>query len=163
MKNDTTHIYEYMNINGEEYLNQTWLKNSKGDTVGGYHYKLEKLKDTIKVNEGIILRLYLSGWMLSDSSDLSLVLPLKHEKFKDDFSNLNQIKTDTVYSLKYDSINNHFKEMPLNHMLMFGYEFDTSGEKTLRGILVEKELLNNDKWKSKERYIYFDKKIMVKD
>jgi hypothetical protein len=101
--------------------------------------------------------------MLSDSSDLSLVLPLKNEKFNDDFSNLNQIKTDTVYSLKHDSANNHLKEMPLNHMLMVGYEFDTPGEKTIKGILVEKELLTNDKWNSKERYIYFDKKIIVID
>ena len=102
IQNDTTNVWEYMNINGEEYLNQTWLKNKKGDTIGGYHYKLEKVKDTIKVNEGIIFQIHLKQYMLSSDSDTYMVLPSKkNESFKKDFSNLNQIETDTVYSLKH--------------------------------------------------------------
>ena len=134
--NDTIKVFEYKNIRGEEYLNQSWIKNSKGDTIGGHYYSL-RTKDTINVNEIINLRFFLESPILSPDSELLLLLPETSKSFSSDFSDEYRIEVDTILNLKHDSLNNHLKELPLNHMLMVNLEFATTGKKRVRGILKE--------------------------
>jgi len=158
---DTTKVYEYLNINGKEYLNQTWIKNQNGDTIEGNYYQLS-LKDTVFVNEVITLRLFYKEPIISLNSEIILLLPKSNEILAD-FSNINQSKLDTIFSLEHDEYNNHLQDLPLNHMLMTKFQFSKPGNKKIRGIL--KELYNpkNDSISLKERVIYFDENIFVKE
>lgn len=160
--NDTVKVFEYKNIRGEEYLNQSWVKNAKGDTIGGHYFSL-RTKDTIKVNEFINLRFFLESPILSTDSELLLLLPKTNRSFSSDFSNEHEIEVDTIFNLKYDSLNNHLKEMPLNHMLMVNLEFASTGKKQVRGILKETDKkVFNDSTSLKVRNIYIDKTFIVK-
>lgn len=158
---DTTRIYEYKNIRGQEYLNQSWIKNSKGDTIRGNYFLLKEIKDTVNVNEFVSFRFYLQGFLFLDNSELTLILPASDENFTRDFSNESNIKTDTIHSLKYDNLNKHLTHLPLNHILISNFEFTSPGEKSVRGILKEQYRSIDDS--IKERKIFFEKKIYVKD
>ena len=160
---DTTKIFEYKNISGKEYLNQSWIKNSEGDTIRGNYVLLKKIKDTVSINELVSFRFYLEGPLISEDSELVFVLPTYGENFADDFSNEKEIEVDTILNLKYDSQNKHLKELPLNHMLIANFEFSSPGEKKVRGILKELYRPENDSTEMEERNIYFEKEIYVKD
>ena len=160
---DTVKIFEYKNIRGEEYLNQSWIKNSQDDTISGNYYLLQT-KDTLNVNEFVTLRFLLKRPIISFNSELLLFLPKGNEKFSSDFSNENKIEVDTILSLKHDPLNNHLIDRPLNHMLMVNIEFTNPGIKQIRGILKETEEINfNDSTVIKERNIYFDKTFVVRE
>ena len=159
---DTTKIFEYKNIRGNEYLNQSWIKNTKGDTIRGNYLHFEYNKDTVKVNELVSFRFYLEGYMFSEKSELIFVSPKNGNDFSKNFFNEYSVEKDTVKSLKYDGLNKHLNHLPLNHILISNFKFSTPGKKTIRGILKEIYEPEEDSITMKERNIYFEKDIYVK-
>ncbi|MEG9329208.1 hypothetical protein V6B16_14790 [Salinimicrobium catena] len=160
---DTLKILEYKNIRGEEYLNQSWMKNSIGDTVRGNYYSLQT-KDTLNVKEFVTLKFFLERPIISLNSELLLLLPKGEEKFASDFSNESEVEVDTILSLKHDPLNKHLEGMPLIHMLMVNIEFANPGKKKIRGILKETHEEDfGDSIVVKERNIYLEKAFFVRE
>ncbi len=158
-------IVEHFIVSDKEYLNQSWKLNEKGDTIQGNYFKLQISKDTVSVNEPIKFLFYLKKPMLSYDSDIAVCIPKgKLSDLKEDFSNINMIKLDTFPSIKNEKIIDNYKEY--NLYVSFGLEFDTSGEKHLRGFIIEnhknEELDKNKDFDMLERKLYFDRVFYVK-
>lgn len=152
---------EYKNINGEQYLNQSWHLNKRGDTIStGTHFELLFAKDTITFNEPLRAVAFLDNPLFEKSkSEILVYLPADSVNFNKDFSNFSDIKLDTFYSLAIDKINQKWlKDEDINLTAVFGKWFKTPGEKSVRGIIVEREKDSI----IKEHQMYFDKKIYVK-
>ncbi len=160
-KDDTTEVFEFKEIRGDQYLNQSWVKNSNGDTISGNYFHLKKTKDSVKVNDIVTFKFYLEGFILSPNSELIFLYPKDDKNFDENFSNEFILKKDTIRSLKYTDVNYNLEQLPLNHMLMVNFQFESSGRKKIRGILTEINKIQEDSFKLEERKIYFDQYIYV--
>ncbi|TPV31154.1 hypothetical protein FJ651_15430 [Paucihalobacter ruber] len=166
-KDSILFIHEFL-ANGT--LNQYW--SIKGnDTLGGYgnHYNIFT-KDTVKVNElfkfQIILRL---SYEKNFSSLFFVYAENGFELLNEDMSNLRDIDLDTIYNLyqdEFDDNDNIFDDYWSKRAIMFRHEFQTVGDKIIRGVLVERKdstfiSADGDKLSFLERYLLVNKSIHV--
>ncbi|MCI2230504.1 MULTISPECIES: hypothetical protein [Polaribacter] len=161
-KNIKDSIVEYLKINGKEYANQIWLVDKENDTIGGNYFDLY-VNDTTKLGELTTLRFVLTKPTINWESDMFVIFPIPENKLKEDFSNLSEIKLDTFYSLKNDKIPHpelSNLNLPLNHITEFKYDYQSSGKKVLRGVVVERGEFENKKY---ERRLFFEKSIYIKE
>ncbi|PKO99293.1 MAG: hypothetical protein CVU03_02395 [Bacteroidetes bacterium HGW-Bacteroidetes-2] len=163
----TDSIVEYINMNNKSYINQVWVLNKKTkDTIrnkGNYYYIFNK--DTISVNDTLEYRFYLFQPYFSYDSDMLVVMPENDNDLKEDFSNIDDIKKNTFYSLKNDGIPHPEipKEVPKNHNANFGIIYKKPGEERIRGYISEYVKDKKDTTKRMERILFFDETIYVKD
>lgn len=146
---------EFVNILNEEYVNQsiTYLSNSIIDTTRSYFYTI-KTPDTVQLKSKHKVNI---GYSSPKSKDSNVYLVVAKD-LKEDFSNLNQIKKDSML-------------LPFG-ILDFDMNFKEQGVKNIRGYFYEKYLDSLRPNKNSldsldasifERKIYFDKKIFVLD
>ncbi len=170
---------EYFDIDGKDYINQRWryTKENKLMWSEGNFYELETTtrKDTAFVGQEIKFVFYLKRPLFALNSRSFVVLPLDQEKLKQDFSNLKDVETDTVFSLKEQGLHKNYSSANLS--VAFSYTFSKPGIEHVRGVLVEQIhqgmlpdqrikswlFTKKDTFDKKEREIYFDKKIYVKE
>jgi len=154
-------IVEYLNIDGKEYANQIWLLNKQKDTIGGNYYQTIKIDDTTALGEVARLRFYLKEPTISYNSDMYVLLPLDDKELKEDYSNLFQIKLDTFPSLINDGIPHpelSKLDFPFHHISEFGLEYQTAGNKKVRGVIIERGKLNEKRY---ERRLFFDENLYI--
>jgi len=163
-------INEYLNISGEEYLNQSWKIKEK-DTLFEQSKFVEFLfnKDTIRLNEPLRAAGYLRTGLFGSNSDFYILLSKGYEsKYEKNFINEKLIKIDTFLSLKFDTINQVYFNKKFNpkKIVSFGKWFKTTGDKVVRGIGVEhyrEKLPESDSIINKVNKTYFEKKVYVLD
>jgi hypothetical protein len=154
-------IVEYLKIDGEEYANQIWLVNNK-DTIGGNYFK-SWIKDSIKLGEVARLRYELIKPTISHESDIHILIPMNDNELENDYSNLFDIKLDTLPSLKNDGISHpEISEfnLPLNHIVEFGLKYGKPGKKRVRGVIIERGKKDN---RGYERRLFFNNSFYVKE
>lgn len=155
-------IVEYLIIDGKEYANQIWLVNKNNDTIGGNYFK-SWVKDSTKLGETTRLRYELIKPTISYESDMYILIPKNENELKNDYSNLFDIKLDTLLSLKNDGIPHpEISELnlPLNHIVEFGLKYGKPGEKRVRGVIIERGKKNS---RGYERRLFFDNCFYVKE
>lgn len=153
-------IREYLLIDNKSYLNQRWVLNTAGDTIGGNFYLLKK-KDTIDFGSKNRFHFLLKQPLFSNDSQAFVLLPKEGQDLKEDFSNQYDIVWDTIYSIgtKY-KLNQELKFR--NHDIILDAFSKEKGEMSLKGVLVEKNIEQIDSIDFKTRNIYFDIPYFVK-
>lgn len=156
-----TKSFEYLRIKNKKHLNQFWFFNKKGDTIGGNYYSV-KMKDSIFTGEISRIYFHLSRYSISEKSELFLCLPSPGYNLKEDFSNVNFIKWDTINNLAF-RFRNRDQFQDRNHDIVFDVRHKEKGIKYLRGFLLEKSETKNDSiFDYLVRKIYFNKLYYVK-
>lgn len=153
-------IREYLLINGDSYLNQRWVLNKEGDTIGGNFFLLKK-QDTIDFGNKNRFHFLLKQPLFSENSEAFVLLPKEGQELKKDFSNHYDIEWDTIHSIgtKY-KLNEELKSR--NHDVILDAFSKEKGEMSLMGVLVEKASESSDSVDFKTRNIYFDIPYFVK-
>lgn len=156
-------IQEFLIVRDSTYLNQNWLLNNEKDTLTeGNHYKMMS-SDTLD-NKQQRVYFFLKQPYFSYDSNLVVLIPRDDDKLKDDFTNENTIKWDTI-----DNLANRFRSQgkysDRNHDVVFDLDYLSAGKKRLRGILLEKQTVKSDtsNYDFATRKIYFDKEFYVKE
>lgn len=142
---------EFINVDGEPYLNQNWKYNQKGDTIGGNYYKV---KTTFSKDDLVRVHFFLAQPLISYESELYVCLP-KGKGLKNDFSNEESYNWDTIYNLE-KRFKSQGKFMNANHDVVFDLELKDSMDKNLKGFLLEKSNEALDTVDFITRKIYFD-------
>lgn len=181
-------IREWFCIKGRSVINRVWFLDNKGDTLAWRYedvvFKQNEFKgdsigvrsssydefvfnrDTISIEEPIRAYAYCGSPLLEDKGSQIMVLIGKSETpFNKDFSNEDKVKLDTFYNLTIDVENQKwFEGAEKKYFTTFGYYFETPGEKTLRGYMLEYAVGNfENNMDSIIHRKYFEKKIYVKD
>lgn len=162
-------VLEYIDLDGKEYLNQGWHFDKKEDTIPnkGNYLKFKFSKDTVHLYEPIKVLVKLQQPLLSYNSEVYICIPKgSFDEVNDNFSNLREIEWDTLPSIKNEKIIENYNKY--NLYVSFGLEFNKPGIKHIRGFLSENNEISLNKQKKdsinmKERKIYFDEIIYVKD
>lgn len=154
-------INEYLIISGQSYLNQRWVFNEIGDTIGGNFFEV-KMKDTINQDEANRFHFFLKKPLFSsNNSESYILLPKDDRKLNKDFSNKDAIEWDTIHSIRTKNTSNQNLKSRHYDILLDTYSED-SGDLSLIGILVEKDLREIDSIDFVTRDIYFDIPYFVK-
>lgn len=160
-------IREYKRINGSDYINQEWYLNQNEDTIYEQSYFFEIVsKDTFFIKEDFKAALILKvPFYKNNDSEIEVVVASPESKydFKADFSNVKNVRKKSFYNLSKDvknqkwfsGINGNFK-----HIAAFGKKINHTGNQIIRGYILE---YTNDSINRKERKMYFEKTIFVKD
>ena len=138
------------------YLNQRWLYNKEGDTIGGNYYELKYISIKDK-NEVLRLHFALKQPLISSDSELFICIP-RSEKLNTFFSNEKELRWDTIPNLK-NRFENQGKYLNRNLDVVFDIESQDLLNNTLRGFLLEKYLKENDSIDFATRKIYFNLNI----
>jgi hypothetical protein len=162
-------VLEYIDLGGEEYLNQGWHFDKKGDTIigKGNYLQFKFSKDTVAIFEPVKILAFLKEPLLSFDSDVFICIPKGAlDEVNVDFSNLPNVEWDTLPSVKNEKIVKDYEMYNLH--VSFGLEFNKPGIKHVRGFLLESNEIepngkSKDSFDMKERKIYFDKEIYVSD
>ena len=156
---------EYFNYKGEEYVNQIY-HFKENDTLfnkGNFYHTLP-IKDTLFVGEKFKLYFFLRGPVFGYKSSLKMIVPRykKGFNFNNDFSNIEKIEKDTVYSINHYIDDN---DEVSNQITTTLYSFKKPGLKNLRIILNEylEHENRDDNLSKEERLIFFEKEIFVKN
>lgn len=162
---DYDSIVEYKNINSTTYSNQVWVIDKNKDTLGiksNYFSIYCAGKDTIPLNDTFKLSIMLVEPYYNYDSEMEVLIPKIDRELKDDFSNLEEIKLDTLKSLKNDGISNVGipENVPINHIVEFGLQFEEPGKKKIRGVIVE--YFVEDSGMRIERRLFFEKEIVIR-
>lgn len=157
-------IVEYKIINAKSYANQIWAIDKNKDTIAqksNYFDVYFFNKDTIKLNNDLKVSIMLVEPYYGYDTDIEVIIPKIDYGFKDDFSNLREIKLDTLKSLKNDGISNEGipEDVPINHIVEFAIQFEGPGKKNIKGIIAEYYKDNFDT--RIERRLFFEKEIVV--
>jgi len=149
-------INEYFRIKNQEYNNQGWSLNEKGDTISkGSNYMKVRFPKSVYINEKFQIRFYLSNPLFSNSK-VKLFIDLNPEKsINSEFTNLDSIP---LIEIKHHPKNNYFTGTYMTEKV--------KGIKNYRGYLLEyfdKLPTIKDSILRQERRIYFDFSINVKD
>ena len=172
-KQETDSIVEYLNMGGESYVNQVWILNSKTrDTLKnrGNFFEIY-MRDTISLGDLLHIRCFLYLPYYGYNSDMEVLIPTDDNELKNDFSNFDTVEKEVFYSLKNDIIQHLSipKEIPKNHYADFGFQYEDTGEKRIRGAIVEYVDINikakngADSITRLERRLFFDRKVYVKE
>ena len=149
-------VMEYLNIRDKSYLNQTWVFDKKGDTLFGNkgHFYETNVSDTLLLGKANRIHFFLKEPFFSSESDVFVLLPKDEETLKDYFQNENTIEWDSIENIasRYKKV--EYEDYNLN--VVFDIQPIGVGEKKLRGIIMEKGQLPDDKSKYAIRKIYFD-------
>ncbi|MEM9078752.1 MAG: hypothetical protein AAGC43_17050 [Bacteroidota bacterium] len=181
-------IREWFVIKGHSRINRAWFLDEKGDTLAWRHqdsifdqkefvhdtigeratcYDLIYFrKDTLELDESLKAYAYFRSPLLDEQDSQAMVLIAKSKtNFNDDFSNEKEVELDTFYNLTIDTINQKwFRGVEKKYFTVFGYYFDTPGEKLLRGYMLEYATGEfEDGIDSLTSKKYFEKKIFVRD
>lgn len=176
-------IREHLIIKNMPYVNQqiffrgdkeVWFKakdpkfnlydqqDFQSDTLNynlSFYTEFEMGKDTISLNEPWLAAAYYYTPVFKDKkSDIVVVLG----DFNEDFSNVEEVKRDTFFSLAKDVENQKwFPDDNPNYTVVFGKLFNTSGEKEIKGYVSEyfKDSIKNEH----EVRTYFKNGLFVKD
>lgn len=169
---------EYFDIAGQEYMNQRWryTKDNKLMLSEGNFYELQTtFKDTVFVGQEVKLLFHLKRPLFALNSRSFIILPVIREEFNKEFSNLKEIEHDTIFSLGEQGLHKNYDAT--NFSVAFSYVYSEPGIESIRGVLVEQIhqgmlpdkrikswlFTEKDTFDRKERKIYFDKKIYVKE
>ena len=149
-------VMEYMNIRNKSYLNQSWTFNKEGDTLYGDkgHFYETNLSDTLKLDKVNRIQFFLKEPFLSSQSQVYILLPKDEESLNKYFYNEKFIEWDTIKNVALRYKNKKYINYNLN--VVFDIQPMSSGKKKLKGIILEKGKLPNDKSKLAIRKIYFN-------
>ncbi len=160
---------EYFNISNEEYVNQVWYFN-KDKTIlesEGNNITFNVSSDTVTVYEPVKILIAVKSPFFSYDSNVYVCIPNGNlSDLKQDFSNIREIKLDTLLSIKNEKIMKDYQKY--NLFVSFGLEFDKVGKYHIRGFVSEIAPNNGNikfdkaKYNMLERKIYFDKVVYVK-
>lgn len=181
-------IREWFVINGHSRINRVWFLNKEGDTIPWREedsiYKQKEFindtlgirstsynvihfkKDTVEFNESMKAIAYLGSPLISEkNSQLIVLIGQSKNNFNSDFSNETEVKLDTFYNLTIDKVNQKwFPNVKQKYFTVFGYFFESPGEKTIRGYMLEYAKGNFENGiDSLTTKTYFEKIIYVKD
>ena len=147
-------INEYFIIDNLQYTNQGWYINHLGDTIiGKGNFMNLYLPKLTQINKEVQFKIFLKNPIISVDSKVKLFVDLDPKnKINSNFSNLEKIK---LIEIEHHPKNNHFTGTYL--------EFKTKGVHKIRGYLLEYVINKKDSIFKKERRIYFDQSIIVKD
>lgn len=183
---------EFFLIGNDYVLNQQWLYNKKGDTIirgdkkfNSYRQKEFKWdsdlmkqsifirischpkKDTIKLLEKMSIDIQdATPFWKRKGSECYVILAKEKHNFNSTFSNIDEVKFDTIYNLY--TIENNRKVLDadyLKHTIGFNIRYKTPGKKILRGYMVEhwkRKPTIDDSINYRARKVYFEKIIYVK-
>jgi antitoxin component YwqK of YwqJK toxin-antitoxin module len=160
---------EYFNVSNKEYVNQVWYFDKEKNIVEseGNYMTFDVSNDTVTVYEPVKILIALKSPFFSYDSNVYGCIPSgKLSDLKQDFSNIEQIKLDTLPSIKNEKIIKDYQKY--NLFVSFGLEFDKVGTQHIRGFISEtapndgKHKLDKGKYNMLERKIYFDKVVYVK-
>ena len=151
-KESLSEVKEFINVKDGSYLNQHWILNDKKDTIGGNYYKLKLTP--IDSNRTIRFHFLLKRPLLLNNSELFVCLP-KDKNLKEDFSNENKIKWDTI-----DNMARRFKDqskyLNRNYDVIFDIDVKDLKVKPLKGYLLESQKVEKDSFDTVTRKIYFN-------
>lgn len=145
--------YEFITVNGKEYLNQYYTYNKDGKIINNKsNYLKYEIPDTLPLGKTKIKCSYYPKFTKGNEVFICLGYDVN-----DDFSNINDVRIDTFY----------FKGSDPHKWL--GLRFKASGKKIVRGFIYERLLEtkhNIDEKKNSslsilETKVYFEKKIFV--
>lgn len=159
-------LIEYFNIDGREYVNQTWKYNDKGkiNKKEGHFFDIQISKDTLQIDEEVKVLFNLSRPLFSPKSEVYVLIPVEDSDLKKDFSNFREIEKDTFLSLNREGRSSDYDKYNLS--VAFSLSYEKTGVKQIRGVLVERtydgSIIKNDSLKFEERYLYFNKSLFVR-
>lgn len=152
----TKKIREVFYINGKSHLNQEWLLNRQGDTIGGRYYVLDANDRLDFYNQNIRFNVEWLPYYIN--SEIYVCIPKKGSKqFNEHFSNEKEVNFDTISNPLLWKTDND---------IVVNLNYDTPGQKMLRGYLLEKksvEDIDSLDFNIITRKIYFEKEIYIGD
>ena len=183
-------IREYFCIKGKSEINRNWYLNKREDTIaynkenniysqkefindtlGHRNTSYDKFtfltKDTISISDYYLAYAYCGSPLLREYDSKIKVIVDNTNTLNKDFSNIDLVKLDTFQYAKIDTIHKaDFGNYDLNKVAAFSGRFDTTGKKTIRGLMIEYtyDFITKDSTKAyAESQTYFEKEIFVKD
>lgn len=165
-KKEYDSIVEYKIVDAATYTNQIWVINRDKDTLASKSNYFDFYcggKDTLSLNDVLRVSIMLVEPHYGYDSDIEVLIPEDDRNLKGDFSNIREIKMDTIKSIKNDGISNEGipEDVPINHIVEFGLQFEKPGKKNIRGFIAE--YIKQDSLTRRERRLFFDKEIFVGD
>jgi len=131
--------FEYIILNGQQYTNQGWYIDNNNDTIlaKSNFYRVSVEKKNLKLLEPTKIKIFykplsknaVSGFLLS-----------KEKSMKDDYSNLDEHKLDTIYFV--------------DNKLEFSIGFKDEGNKNIGGYILEVNTDTTPKGVYSERKVY---------
>lgn len=160
----TKKIREVFYINGKSHLNQEWELNKKGDTTGGHFFHI-RTSSPMELDHQL-LSFEIDQLPYFKESTFFIFIPDQGNKqFAEHFSNEREILQDTLAGFVKSDNGYKYQDGKKNVIDVF-LDYETPGEKTVRGIIVEKKTIENqDTLDSNNitRKIYFEREIFIKD
>ena len=121
-------VFQYLIINNEEYLNQSWFFNQNLDTIYNRGTFIEiKYKDTIRLGEDNPIDFFLKKPLFSEKSKAKLFIDLNPKsKVAKDFSNIQDVD---LIEVNHTPVNKKYIGLSL--------VFKNKGKHTFRGYVLE--------------------------
>ncbi|MBQ0767770.1 MAG: hypothetical protein KBT58_00650 [Bizionia sp.] len=167
LENGVRREIEYLNIDGEKFMNQYWTIKGKDTLDIGNNYHI-RINDFQIKDKGLQVEILLRLSAYKNFSNLYFILPKGggFSKLNSDFSNYKEIEYDTIYNLiSYEYPNNSgYNEYWAKRSVVFELNPYENDDIYLRGILIEQKDTtfidkNNNKIIQLERYLYVNEKI----
>ena len=160
----TKKVREVFYINEKSHLNQEWELNRKGDTVGG-NFLLIMTNYPMELNHQL-LSFDINQLPYFEESTFFIFIPNQGNKqFTQHFLNEKEIFQDTLAG--FVKSDNGFKyQNGKENVIDVFLDYDSPGEKTVRGIIVEKKTIESQDsldFNNITRKIYFEKEIYIRD
>lgn len=135
--------FEYLNIQGEQYTNQGWYFDKKGDTIKelGNYYEYELNPSKIKQGEVFELIIKYKPLLVVNGDVRAMISP----KIKENFDNIEDVKLDTIFFYK--------------NQANLRISFKDKGKKNIRGYIDETYEVKEDSMNT--RIVYIDIPIDV--
>ncbi len=183
-------IREWFVIRGKPQINRAWFLNKKGDTISwrkeNYIFAQKEFEndtlgfrntiyntfnfitnDTLNLNEFYFGFANCGSPSLRDYNSKVKIVVDNTNSLNKDFSNINNVKLDTFYYAKIDTIHkSEFKGYDLEKVVAFSGKFNTTGLKTIRGYLIEYTVeypIENNKMGKAATKTYFEKTVYIKE
>lgn len=147
-------IIEFKNIKNKSYLNQNWIFNENGDTIGGNYYH-KKYEDTVILGQKNRIHIYLDDYSISEKSNSYLLVPKYGYNLDPKFTNQDQIPLDTIKNLS-DKNMNVLELNGLENDVFLDIYSKEIGKNTFRAILINKIVQTKEILKQRKYYIEFD-------
>lgn len=159
---------KYLIVKNNSILNERILFKDNGDTLfnKSKYFLLSLRKDTVKVNEMIKGVIYLEANLFKNKkSSIQVLLSVDdQDDLLYDFSNENSVKLDTFPNISGDKeMSVFFENFNSKLVSIFGKRFNSSGNKIIRGIIVEKYTETLDSAITNSNKTYFEKEVYIED
>ena len=183
-------IREWFVIQGNSRINRAWFLSKKGDTLAwrienniftqkefendtlGFRNTIYNTfhfitKDTINISDYYFAFANCGSPKLRHYNSKVKIIVDNTNSLNRDFSNLNSVELDTFYYARIDTIHkSDFNSYDLDKVVAFSGKYKTSGQKTIRGYLIEytdEYPIENGVKAKAETKTYFEKIIYIKD